>query len=783
MKKHQLSLLLAVAAGLASSIMPIRARADTAFVGISGTNTIMQFTPDGIGSAFANTSQPHGLAFDRAGNLFVANPVANTIEKFSATGADLGVFANSGGASPYGLAFDSVGNLFVANAGANSIVKITPEGVGSVFVNSALNYPSGLAFDSAGNLYVANGNANAIRKFSPTGDDLGVFAGSGGVAPVDLAFDRAGNLYVANNGSGEIVKITPGGVGSVFANIGGSPFGLAFDSAGNLYVTYATFIEKFSPTGTDLGVFAGGLSSPAFLTFQPFLTNIVVTPANKTIGVGTNQQFIATGNYSNGGSRILTSGGDSWTTGAPISSPSYGLGGAFVGGKFYAISGFATTRVGVYDPTNNAWGNAAPLPELLQYFGTAVVDGKIYVVGGDTGGGGQRNTLYRYDPTLNSWTNLAPMPLGVRYNLAAAALNGKIYAVGGNDGSGNLLDRVEIYDPANNTWSTGTSLPAPRNVPLLGAINRKIYLAGGNDSAGAVTNGFVFDPAVNTWNPIAPMAVAQAGMTAVLGGKLYVIGGYAPDNRVQSYDPLANAWSTNYATLPTGRRQMALAADEASGRIFAASGYNSTYSFALEIFTPPGEVTWSSGSPFVASLSPTGLATGLSVGNSTITATAGIVSGNTTLTVVTQPAITNQPLNATVGPNGSVTLSVGATGGGLTYQWRLNGTNVPGANGPTLTLSNLDASQAGIYSVVVSNVAGSATSSAATLSLLNLNMFAGLTIVGQVGGTYQIDYRNDFNSTNWFNLTNVVLPSSPYLFIDTASPQHPQRFYRAVWLP
>ena len=140
-------------------------------------------------------------------------------------------------------------------------------------------------------------------------------------------------------------------------------------------------------------------------------------------------------------------------------------------------------------------------------------------------------------------------------------------------------------------------------------------------------------------------------------------------------------------------------------------------------------------------------------------------------------------MNATAAASGSVTLSVGATGGGLTYQWRLNGTNLLGSNGPALTLNNLGASQAGVYSVVVSNAAGMVTSSSATLSLLNLNMYAGLTIVGQVGGNYQIDYRNDLNNPNWTNLTNVVLPSSPYLFIDTASSQYSQRFYRAVLVP
>ena len=56
---------------------------------------------------------------------------------------------------------------------------------------------------------------------------------------------------------------------------------------------------------------------------------------------------------------------------------------------------------------------------------------RIYVAGGDTGGGGDRATLYRFDPALNAWATLASMPAGGRYGVRATALNGQIYAVGG----------------------------------------------------------------------------------------------------------------------------------------------------------------------------------------------------------------------------------------------------------------------------------------------------------------------------------------------------------------
>jgi hypothetical protein len=77
---------------------------------------------------------------------------------------------------------------------------------------------------------------------------------------------------------------------------------------------------------------------------------------------------------------------------------------------------------------------------------------------------------------------------------------------------------------------------------------------------------------------------------------------------------------------------------------------------------------------------------------------------------VTQPVITVQPSGGVLA-NGSATLSVTATGSGLTYQWKKDGVDVSGATSASYT-----ANAAGTYSVVVTNTAGSATSSNAIVT-------------------------------------------------------------------
>ena len=70
----------------------------------------------------------------------------------------------------------------------------------------------------------------------------------------------------------------------------------------------------------------------------------------------------------------------------------------------------------------------------------------------------------------------------------------------------------------------------------------------------------------------------------------------------------------------------------------------------------------------------------------------------------------------------------------LFYQWLFNGTNLPGANTPTLTLTNIQPAQAGAYSVVVSNAYGVVTNSGASLSVLPFIISAQPTNLTAYGG-------------------------------------------------
>jgi hypothetical protein len=179
--------------------------------------------------------------------------------------------------------------------------------------------------------------------------------------------------------------------------------------------------------------------------------------------------------------------------------------------------------------------------------------------------------------------------------------------------------------------------------------------------------------------------------------------------------------------------------------------------------------------------------------NVVVTNTSGsVTSAMAALTVLIPPAITLQPQGATNIAGGSAVFNAAATGSApLSYQWRLNGTNlangvrISGATTANLTVSPLQFSDAGAYTLAVSNAAGSVTSGVAPLIVTGPPVItaqpAGQTLVVGMNATFNVsasgtqplnyqwrrngtdlvDGLNIFGSTTAvLNITNVQLGDS-----------------------
>ncbi len=166
---------------------------------------------------------------------------------------------------------------------------------------------------------------------------------------------------------------------------------------------------------------------------------------------------------------------------------------------------------------------------------------------------------------------------------------------------------------------------------------------------------------------------------------------------------------------------------------------------------------------------------GLTEGSYALTAKATDNDGGTsvsspvTITVANPPTISSPPQGQSVTLGATASFSVSATGVALSYQWQLNGTNLPNATASNLTIPNAQSSDAGAYQVIVSNVAGSVTSSTANL-IVNLPVSitsqpqSAIVVVGGVAtftvvatGTAPLSYQWQLNSVNINNATNSNL--------------------------
>lgn len=93
---------------------------------------------------------------------------------------------------------------------------------------------------------------------------------------------------------------------------------------------------------------------------------------------------------------------------------------------------------------------------------------------------------------------------------------------------------------------------------------------------------------------------------------------------------------------------------------------------------------------------------------------------------VVAPAVATPPVAQTVPLTGTATFTVSVTGTGpFAYQWFKNGAAVTGANSSTLVLAGVGRADAGDYTVMVTNAAGSVTSSAAMLTVNERGLIAG----------------------------------------------------------
>jgi uncharacterized protein YjdB len=128
---------------------------------------------------------------------------------------------------------------------------------------------------------------------------------------------------------------------------------------------------------------------------------------------------------------------------------------------------------------------------------------------------------------------------------------------------------------------------------------------------------------------------------------------------------------------------------------------------------------WTSSNPAVLTVSGSGLITAQSGGSAKVSASVGGFTQSSALITVsdTAPVILQKPVNQSVIVHDAADFSVLALGGNLSFQWSYDGTPIPGATNASLVVPNVAYTEAGTYSVLVSNDI-STTNVSATLTVI-----------------------------------------------------------------
>jgi uncharacterized protein (TIGR02597 family) len=750
--------------------------ANNVYVADSFNNTIRKIasatvtTPVGsvgnMGSADGSSTtarfwQPQGLAVDASGNVYVADSGNGTIRKIVGTtvstiagAASIGS-ANATGAtarffSPSAVAIDSSGNAYVADTQNHTIRIVTSAGVASTLAGTAgvsgtsdgnggsalFNSPQGIARDSSGNLYVADTANHAIRKVT-SGGTVTLFAGTIGTSgsidgtgaaaqfnnPHGVAVDGSGNVYVADTGNHTVRMITSGGVVTTLAgvamnfgtsdgtgaNVGtngarfNGPSGVAVDGAGNVYVadTYNHTIRRISSTGvvSTLAGLGGSYGSTDGLNGAARFN----LPEGVAVDASGNVFVLDSGNHT---VRKVTALGTNWVV--------------------TTVAGTANTP-GSADGVGNAARFFNPIGISVNAAGTVAI--------ADLGNNTIRTAINAFGnpPTITAQPQSQTIKQGqtASFSVTATSTNAMSYQWYFNGGAiANAT--TSSYSKANaqaadagsysvNVSNAGGTTPSAAatltvNVPAAITSNPTSQTVNaGNNASFSVTASGTAPLSYQWYFGASPISGATTSTLSVTNAQAANIGTYSVVvTNVAGNATSGNATLTVNPTAPSITAQpQSIAVNQSASATFSVSATGSTplsYRWLLN----GGVIGGATDSIYSIANTQSSNAGSYAV---IVTNNYGAVTSSVaTLTMVIAPVIATQPQSQMtwVGSNVvfNVTLSQGTN---VFYQWQQNGTAIPGATLASYSISPVQWSSAGSYLVVVTNGAGSATSSTATL--------------------------------------------------------------------
>jgi PKD repeat protein len=645
-----------------------------------------------------------------------------------------------------------------------------------VWASPASDYVTSPVLDADGNLYVASTSCSSdscrifVEKHAPGGTGLWVTELRSDAGPSCLQLDGLGHLYVGgcvgsgpndNTRDAYLVKLDLQG-NVLWERTWGSSlhdfvYGLQTDAAGNVYASGYTWgdIDGAAKPGYDdlfVSMFTPDGDRP--------WTRLYGTFADEVLGLllpDGQGGFYLVGYENEPGpqlhlprdfrfARLTADGTEVWMqlVGIPGRDEQVYFAGADSGGSVYGggVTDGATNAVtgalesGVYlaklqPDGSTAWTRCWDMPVATVTGVAGAVDpaGNVYLAApGEMTADGTihpRSDIYLWKiSSAGEWQWCKPFGIGTNAYLAGLTLDGAgglyldWYSYGGFEGHVN----AGLYDSYLAHWTFDN--------PFGGLMSRCIVEDNQAEQGGGVALGQLGGlrnclMVGNTASGLGGGVYSQGGTvesstissnSALCGGGLYIDGPVQVANSIL-YGNTAGAWADCAPSDATALVSYSLVG---TGSVPGTGNITGDPRF---VNPAGGDYRLGSGSPCVdAGLVQLWMFSSYDLDNHPRVQGAGVDLGayeSGSSGEPEAPAITVQPRSQTVFAGADVVFGVKATGTPpLSYQWRLNGTNLLGATNLSLFLPAVTAADAGNYTVVVTNVAGSTNSLPAVLTVI-----------------------------------------------------------------
>jgi sugar lactone lactonase YvrE len=313
-----LFLLIGLVCSQASGLL--RAQASYGIINTFAGIGVGGFSGDGGLAIAAHLDNPADVAIHPiTGDIYIADQRNNRVRKVDSNGVITTVAGNAFGididnvqaifaglSNPSSIAFDAAGNLYIADTTHHRIRRVnaatgiitTVAGTGDNGYNgdnkpataAALNFPDHVALDSLGNLFIADDANNRVRRVDAATQIITTVAGTGDPGdngdeqlarfarlrnPHGVMVDPAGNLFISDTGNHRVRLVDPSGVIHAYAGTGAlgdsgdggnpklanlrAPIGLGRDVDGNIYIadSQSNRVRQVNASATEISTVAG----------------------------------------------------------------------------------------------------------------------------------------------------------------------------------------------------------------------------------------------------------------------------------------------------------------------------------------------------------------------------------------------------------------------------------------------------------------------------------------------------------------------------------------------